>query len=453
MKQVCVIGSGITGLTAAWELAKAGFTVQVLESTLQAGGMVSAFNMGADRIEHIYHHIFTSDQHVRDLIEEMGLTGQLQWYHVRDALYAGNTLYPFSSPLDLLRFKEIPLSQRLRTGLTVLKAGRLRDWQALEKITAAGWIKVQSGETAYQKLWQPLLRAKFDLDAEEVSAVWLWNKFKLRGNSRSHDLGDEKLGYLQGSFYRLIDALMKSIEGSGGHILFGYTVMNIQRVQQDCSPNTYRISCILEDCSSVDLVADAVIATTSGRQFTNLSTGLDLPEDYLQRVRSVRYKGDLCVILRLRRSLSPYYWTTICDDLPFVVVIEHTNLTGVGQYGGHVLYLSRYLDVADRLWTLSDGEILKLFMAGLTKIYPDFSSADIIDWRMKRTRYAQPVIYRDYTDLMPAMDTPEPGVKLAGMAQIYPEDRGMNYAVRLGLQAARSVCTYLTGPARTNQTD
>ena len=126
-----------------------------------------------------------------------------------------------------------------------------------------------------------------------------------------------------------------------------------------------------------------------------------------------------------------------------MVAIEHTNLAGTGQYGGHVLYLSRYLDVADKLWTLSDGEILKLFKEGLTRMYPDFSADDIIDWRMKRTRYAQPVIYRNYTRLMPAMNTPEPGVKLAGMAQIYPEDRGMNYAVRLGLQAAQSIQDYL----------
>lgn len=442
---VCIIGAGITGLTAARQLSALGYNVLVLESALNSGGMLSAFNIGDELIEHIYHHIFTSDNEVLDLLDELGLSTDMKWYTVKDALFAGGRNYPFSTPLDLMRFNELPLLQRLKTGLTVLKAARLRDWHDLENITAAQWLIENCGQQAYNKLWQPLLRAKFDQDAEEVSAVWIWNKFKLRGSSRSGGKSIERLGYLEGSFARLTEALLQELADNGGRILYGYTAMGLSRFIAPNGSHRYRVSSILEDCSSIDFDADAVISTISARQFANLAISLSLPEDYREKLLSVRYKANICMVLRLRHSLSPWYWNTICDQLPFVVAVEHTNMTGINGYGGHIVYLSRYLDLTDDVWTQSDGEIYHSFITGLEHVYPDFSANDIIDWRLKRTRYAQPVVFRDYSSSMPGMDTPEPGIKLAGMAQIYPEDRGINYAVRLGNEAADSIVDYIRG--------
>lgn len=440
---VCIIGAGLTGLAAAYRLLSMGCDVTLLESTLEPGGMLSSFNMGAERIEYIYHHAFTSDHDLVRLADELGLSELLEWHKTRDALYAGNRLYAFSSPADLLRFTAIPFRQRLRTGFSVLQAGRLRNWSDLENKTAADWLKAKSGSRAFACLWHPLLRSKFDQDADDVSAVWIWNKFKLRGLSRDRRSGAEKLGYMRGGFGVLTDALAKSARQRGGRLLAGHTAMNISREQSGQGRPLYRVSCILDNCSTVEIMADAVIATLSSRQFASITTSLNLPEEYVRKVRLLRYKGDLCLILRLKRSLSPYYWTTVCDDLPFVVVVEHTNLADAGRYGGHVVYLSRYLDVTDSLWTRSDGEIFHYFTDGLAQMYPHFNIQDVIDWRLKRTRYAQPVICRGYSRQMPGLNTPDPGIKLAGMAQIYPEDRGMNYAIRLGYEAAQSAGSYL----------
>lgn len=436
--RICIIGAGLTGLVAGYRLAKAGFEVSLVESTLEAGGMIASFHMGDERIEYIYHHMFTSDKLLEDLLEELGLHNKLQWYRSNEALYSGQKLYRFSTPVDLLKFRAIPFRQRLKTGYTVLKAGRLTDFLGLEDQTAAEWLIRQNGEQAYRQLWSPLLRSKFDLDAEDVSAVWIWNKFRLRAGSRAS--GGSCLGYLKGSFGQLADALIQSIQEKGGRVLFGHTATNISRLQSKAG--AYRVSCVLDNSSSVRVATDAVLCTLSGRQFASMTAGLSLPDDYLAKIRAIRYKSDLCLVLRLSRSLSPYYWTTICDESPFVVIVEHTNLTGLDGYRGHVVYLSRYIDTTDPLWTRPDGEIFTLFIQGLTRIYPDFSAQDVIDWRLRRTRYAQPVISRQYSQKMPSIDTPEPGVKLAGMAQIYPEDRGMNYAVRLGETAALSMRQY-----------
>lgn len=444
-KRICIVGAGLTGLTAAYRLACAGYSVLVLESMLESGGLLSSFKLGNEQIEYIYHHAFTSDDYLTGLCRELGLEDQLFWYSVGEAIYAGSRLYSFSTPLDLLRFREIPFIQRFRTGLAILRAGKLQEWKVLEELTASDWLRQAGGEKAFSRLWQPLLRSKFDNDANEISAVWIWNKFKLRGSSRSGAARRSRLGYMKGGFATLTRSLEKAITGMGGEILFGHTAMNIKKILRESKAPVYNISCILDNCTTRILKADAVITTVSCRQFANLSAGLKLPQSYMHKLKNIRYKADLCLIMRLNHSLSPYYWTTVCEDMPFVVVVEHTNLTGSAPYGGSVIYLSRYLDVGDSLWIKSDGEIFRLFSKALAAMYPDFSVASVIDWRLRRTRYAQPVIERGYTADMPGIDTPESGVKLAGMAQIYPEDRGMNYAIRLAGQAAEAVNCYLEG--------
>ncbi len=431
-KKVCIIGAGLTGLTAAYRLACEGYSVTVIESNNYAGGMVSTFQMGLEKIEHIYHHIFTSDNYVTGLAEELNVEDQMQWLEPKDALFINKNLYPFTSPLDLIKFKPIPFIERIRTGLSVLKAKSVNSIEKLESMTAKEWLINESGQNAYDSLWNPLLRSKFDDDTDKISAVWIWNKFKLRGNSRGKSVSKESLGYMNGGFGTLIDALIKGIESKGGTILYGYTALNISKTySKELIKKTFQVSCILDDSSSTYISAESVISTLSGARFANMTRELDLPSEYVSKNINVKYKGDLCMVLRLKKSLSPYYWTTVCDPLPFVVVVEHTNLTSLRKYGGHVVYLSRYLDITDPLWTQSDSEIFKLFCKGLEEMYPDFSISDIKDWRLTRTRYAQPVIGKHYSTLMPAMKTPEDGLFLAGMAQIYPEDRGMNYAIRL----------------------
>ena len=438
-KTVCVIGGGVTGLTTAYRLVQAGFSVTVVEQNPEAGGMLSSFHTGGSRLEHIYHHIFTSDTHVRSLADELGLGDQIDWFHPRDALFSGRRLYPFTGPLDLLRFRAIPFIDRLRTGLLVLRAGRMRNFAALEGQTAADWLRRQGGQRAYETLWNPLLRAKFDTDAEEVSAVWIWNKFKLRGGSRKGGKGRETLGYMRGSFGRMIDRLVEEIVAGGGSVLTRTTALDISRREN----GGYAVTCILEDCSARTLPCDAVVACIAGRPFSNIAGALRLPQDYLDKVTSITHKANLCVVMRLKTSLTDYYWTTICDTLPFVVMVEHTNLTGIGTYQGAVVYLSRYLGITDPLWTCTDDDIYRLFCGELARVLPSFSSSQVVEWRVRRTRYAQPVVLRDYGQRVAGIDTPEPGVKLAGMAQIYPQDRGVNYAIALADRAASAVEAYL----------
>lgn len=442
-KKICIIGAGITGLVTAYRLLSEGYDVTVLECAMIPGGMVSSFSMGWEKIEHIYHHIFTSDTYIKELSKSLGIDDQIKWLESKDAIYIDKKTYPLSSPADLLKFNAIPLWDRIRTGVAVVKARKASNFHDLEAKTAKEWLIKESGLKSYEKFWNPLLRSKFDYDAETISAIWIWNKFKLRGNSRDKSSRKELLGYMDGGFGTLITALTKAITAKGGEILYGYTALNISK-ENGARDKVFNVACVLEDCSTVVIDADSVVTTLSGSRFANMTSDLNLDKKYLENVKNVRYKCDLCMVLRLKRSLSEYYWTSVCDDLPFVVVVEHTNLASMRKYGGNVIYLSKYLDITDPLWTQSDSDIYKLFCKGLASMYPDFKMSDVKDWRLTRTRGAQPVIDRNYSKYMPSIRTPENGLFLAGTAQIYPEDRGMNYAIRLADETIAAVKEYLS---------
>jgi len=409
--------------------------------------MIASFNMGAGRIEYNHHHASPQDRLLNQLTEELDLGDQISWHPAREALFAGDSLHPLSTLLEVLLFPSIPLIERLKTVRTLIRCGQPDSCPDLEGQTAAEWLRRECGDRAYETLWQPLLRSRFDRDAGEVSAVWIRDTLRLRGPSPGKGFGVQKLGYMNGGFCRLIGALIQVITAQGGQILYGHTAMNISREHSAGQRTRYRVACILESCVSVEIEAEAVIATVSSRQFANITSSLDWPDAYLRKVRGVRYKGGLCMVMRLRRKLSPYYRTVVGDNLPFVLVVEQANLSDSSPYGGYVVYLSRYLDVTDPLWTQPDGAVFQLFAQGLTRMYPDFTPADIIDWRLRRTRYAQPVIGRDYAARMPALDTPEAGIKLAGMAQVYPGERSMNLAIRLGSDSAAAVQRYFEGQA------
>jgi hypothetical protein len=72
-------------------------------------------------------------------------------------------------------------------------------------------------------------------------------------------------------------------------------------------------------------------------------------------------------------------------------------------------------------------------------MFPDFSPTWILASHVWHARFAQPIVTRSYRDLIPDSETPLEGFYIATMAQIYPEDRGTNYAVREGRAIARKV--------------
>ncbi|NLY74906.1 MAG: NAD(P)/FAD-dependent oxidoreductase [Firmicutes bacterium] len=425
--KIGIIGAGATGLTAAYRLAGSGCDVVVYERERESGGLVKTVNIGGEDLECFYHHIFTSDLDLIGLIDELGLGSDLLWLTPSNGIYLNHRLYPFTSPLDLLLFKELNFWERIRLGLLVLEAKTVKDWRRLESITAKEWVLQKAGPNVYHKIWGPLLNSKFDHDAEIVSAAWLWNKFKLRGSTRGKNIQREMLGYLKGSFGRVYRRLEAEILKAGGRILHNRAVERI----------IPRPDGALEvSAGGQSEIFDRVICTAAPEILAGLIR--ENQPSYAADLEKVRYKANICVILELTERLTPYYWTSITQpDSPFVAVIEQTNLLPASNYQSHLVYLSRYLDATDQLFHASQEKVVELFIAYLYKIFPGFNQINLKKAHLFKARYTQPVVVTDYSRIIPELKTPVPNLYLASMAQIYPEDRGQNYAVRMGNQIAR----------------
>jgi len=432
---VVVIGAGFGGLAAAWELVRRGFRVTVCEADDEVGGLAGSFPVGDTRLEKFYHHWFTSDTHVLDLVRELGTADQVLHRPTRTGMYYAHRLFRLSTPADLLRFSPLSLAGRVRLGLLALRARRVRDWRDLEDLTAEEWLVQLGGREVYDVVWRPLLEGKFGAAAGEISAVWFWNKLKLRGGSRGRG-GEEVLAYYRGGFAALADRLAGEICRRGGHI-------RLESQVTDLLVSHGRVGGVRTPQGP--LGADAVLATPA------LPIVADLVEPHLDReyvasLRRIRYLANICIVLELDRSLSDTYWLNVNDPgFPFVGVIEHTNFEPPESYTGRrLVYLSRYLPESDELYGMDDGCVVRYCLGHLQRMFPALTPEWVLGAHVWRARYAQPIVVRRYGSLIPATETPLKGLYLSSMAQVYPEDRGTNYAIREGRRAAGRMSETLT---------
>mgnify|MGYP000887189498 CR=1 FL=1 len=422
-KHVVVIGAGFTGLSAAYRLSESGVRVTLIESASDVGGLASSFNVGDTKLERFYHHWFTSDRYIFELVEDLGLEENVVTRPTNTGMYFANQRYRLTSPFDLLKFTPLPLIDRIRLGLLVLKARREKDWHKLDKISAADWIKQLAGENVYKVVWEPLLKGKFGRHADQISASWFWAKLVLRGGSRGKG-SKENLAYYRGGFASLADKVVAKIRQNGGEIILNSPV-------QEITTSDGRISEVVTGEHRIS--ADAVIATPALPIIDGM-INKNVPASFSEKIRGVEYLANVCLVLILDRSLSSLYWTNVNDpSFPFVGVIEHTNFEPPSCYGGgHIVYLSKYLADDDPLYKMSKDEVLAFSIPHIKRMFEDFDESWIKDHHVWRDKFAQPVVSCGYKDNIPSYDTPIEGLYIATMAQVYPEDRGTNYAVREG---------------------
>ncbi|MAQ85014.1 MAG: amine oxidase [Maritimibacter sp.] len=422
-KSVAVVGGGFTGLSAAYELAQAGHTVTVYEAADEVGGLASAFDVGGERLDRFYHHWFTNDLAVMDLIEEIGMTDSVVINPTNTGMYYGNKFFKLSTPMDLLKFTALSFPDRIRLGLLTLKVRKIESWKQLENITAYDWLRSMAGQRVFDVVFKPLLEGKFGPYADKVSAVWMWNKLKLRGSSRGQ-AGEERLAYLTGGFVRLAERLADIVDEKGGRVLLNAPVTEV-RPEEDG-----RWQVTTPDGTET---YDQVVATPALPLIGEMVKGWAEP-GYVERLNGIDYLSNVCLVLELKRSLSETYWLNVNDpSFPFVAVIEHTNFERAETYGGsHIVYLSKYLPHTDAMYSMDADEALDFSLPYLKEMFPEFSEDWIHKHHLWRERWSQPVVGKAYGSKIPAEAGPRDGFWVCSMAQIYPEDRGTNYAIREG---------------------
>ncbi len=421
--KIAVIGAGVGGLAAAHDLVKAGHEVTIFEAADYVGGLAAGFKDAhwSSSLEQYYHHWFASDSEVLGLLDELGLKENAFFKRPVTVVFYKGQFYPLDSPLAALTFPGFRFFDMVRFGLVTVYLRYLSGWKGLEKHTAHNWMRRFYGERLYQTHFEPLLVGKFGPHYTDVNMAWFWARFKVRTS---------RLGSYRGGFQKFADDFSKNLTQRGVTLRLGVPV---QKIEAD-TEGGLRLTLPGETLSF-----DQCLVTLSPALLARLAPAL--PSDYLKGLLDLKSMGAVALILALRRKLSNqgFYWFSLPKSagFPFLALVEHTNFIPPEEFGGdHLVYCGDYLAPDHEYFRLSKEELLERFLPSLRRFNPEFRPEWVRESWLFRTPYAQPVPLTGHSQNIPDIRTPLNGLYFASMSQVYPWDRGTNFAVQIARKAA-----------------
>lgn len=433
--KIAIVGAGVAGLSAAYDLLAKGHEVVLYEADTKAGGLAAGFKDEHWEwpLEKFYHHLFTSDKEIIGLVDELGMRDKLFFPRPTTSVIYEGKLVPFDSIPRWITFPGFDLIDVARFGLVSAYLRFTKPWRRLERETADRWLRRWYGNKIYETTWRPMLIGKFGPYYQEANMAWMWARLHVRS---------PRLGYFEGGFQVFIDTLVSAVEERGGKILYDHPV---QEIRQGSGGQ------IEVRADSALARFDHILTTTSPALLARMAPSL--PETYLGELLRLKSMGAVVLTLALKKPLmaeTHTYWLNLPagtpdksqNEFPFLALVEHTNYIDSKHYGGdHIVYCGDYVTPDHPYLTMSKEELEALFTSVLHRFNPAFER----DWVRKswlfKARYAQPVPTVNHSHNIPDIRTPIPGLYLASMSQVYPWDRGTNYAVEIGRKAARLIMT------------
>lgn len=425
MSHIVVLGAGPMGLAAAQRAVTLGHQVDLLEAGSEVGGMAAHFDFSGVSIERFYHFICKSDQPTFDLMKELGILDKMRWANTSMAYYTHGKVHKWGDPISLLRYPHLSLIEKLRTGWQMFLTTKARNFAAIEHLTSREWIERGSGKSVYAKLWKRLQELKFYELADEVSASWIATRIKRIGNSRK-SIFQEQLGYIEGGSKALMDEIASDIQRKGGRI---HLRAQAERVHIEDGHVTGVLA------AGTNYPADGVISTIPVPLINDIIP--DLPPDFRERYALIRNIGAICVLFKLRKSVTPHFWLNIVDDsMDIPGLIEFSNLRPVGST---IIYAPYYMPTTQPKWKWEDYQFIDQVKGYIKRINPSITDDDVLDTKVARLRYAQPICEPHFLNKLPPVQTPIRGLQIADTCFYYPEDRGVAESIRLGRRMAEAV--------------
>jgi protoporphyrinogen oxidase len=412
--RIGVVGGGILGATLSLRLAEAGAEVTLLERGEQIGGLASTFDFGGHQVDRFYHVITPADRRMIEMAEEVGLGDALRFQNVGAGFFADGEMHDFNGVGDLLRFSPLSPIARLRLGWFVAQCQFRGSPEKLDRVALEDWLRRQCGNQVVDRIWKPLLATRFDGNPAGLPATYLWARTRrMSGARESKGGGGEAMGHIVGGHQRLIDAIVDRARARGVEIRTGAPVRGLTTAPDGAVTGV--------ELEGETLDFDLTIPTVQPPALRFL-----LPDQHQSLLAPYpeRWLGCVCVIVKVKRSLLPYYAVNIVEETPLTSAVETTQVVGTDHTDGHhLVYMPKYCapDAAEQ--SEPDESIYTRFTDYLARLSPGFSRDEVVDWTVQRARLVEPV-HQLRADGEPLRMAPIwPGVEglaLASNAQIYP---------------------------------
>jgi len=416
--KIAIIGAGFTGLSASYQLTKLGHEVFVFEKEKSLGGLAGGYKKDNWdwALDKHYHHFFTNDNFALDLAKEIGQ--KILILRPKTSTLINGSIYQLDSPKSLLKFPLLSFSERLRMGLSLAFLRYNPFYKNFDKKKAAEVLPKLMGEKGFNLIWKPLFLAKFGKYSKGVSLAWFWARVKKRTTS---------LAYPQGGFLSFANKLKNASEKNGA-------VFSLNSEVTEIGPGYLKINSVKKENF------DKIISTTPSAIF--LETAQSLSEDYEKNLNTLKNISATNLLLRLKKRFLPdnTYWLNICEqESKLMAVVEHTNFIDKNFYNNEFLvYVGHYVPSDHPYLKMTKDELLKELHPYLTKLNKNYQD-NLIGIEISKDFFAQPVITVGYSKKIPPFKTSINNVYLANMDQVYPWDRGVNYAIELGEKIANEV--------------
>ena len=422
--KIVILGGGLTGLSAAYQLSQANFEVSIIEKGEQLGGLAGGFKKGnwEWELERTYHHIFKNDEAILSLAREINFQTFSFSTPITASLFGEKNnyrIFPVDSPKDFLFLPVLSFFSKIRAGITIVFLKLTPHISFFEKMSSSEFLQKTMGREVWSVLWECLFRNKYGKYAEKILASFIWARIHKR---------TQQLGYPIGGFQAFIDALAQTNKQKNVAILTSTAVHSVQKRGE-----RYEVKVMNGKMESSFLHADLILSTLPYPISCRVMKEI-LGNKYIEEQSKRKYLYAINLILKTKKKiLSRAYWLNIgAKDIPIMCIVQHTNFISSTHYGGdEVCYMAWYVAEESDLLRMNEKETLEYVLPHLRDINPDFTEIPEVVGLFKAP-YAQPIFDEEFIKISRSFSTPAHHIFVANMDMTYPYDRGTNYAVQLG---------------------
>ncbi|QEG22487.1 NAD(P)/FAD-dependent oxidoreductase [Mariniblastus fucicola] len=431
-KKWAIVGGGMLGLTLAMRMAKQGHDVTLIEAAPVLGGLASVWNLGDIVWDRHYHVTLLSDSRLRNLIAEIGLEDKMKWVETKTGFYTGGKFYSMSDTKEFLSFPPLNLIEKLRLGGTIFYASKIKNWKRLERITVEKWLRRWSGNSVFEKIWEPLLKCKLGEAYKKTAASFIWAHTSRMYKARRTGLKKEMFGYVEGGYRTIIERMEEQLQQLGVKIKAGCPTSKVEKG----TDGQFTIEFANDE---PDAKFDRVIMTTPNAILDRVCVDLSVEEK--QKFSNVSYLGIVCASLLLKKPLSVYYVTNLTDDwVPMTAVIEMTTIVDPQELGGNsVVYLPKYVPAEHEMFEKSDEEVKESFLSALERMYPEFTRDDVLAFEISRVRNVMAIPTLRYSESLPEMKSSVDGLYIVNSSYILKGNLNVNESITIAEDAMETV--------------